>query len=82
MNRPSCGGLWSRTSRQGNKFLSGEIELGGQKYRIVIFANGLKKAGEKTPDYRIFESEPPQTQGAGENSDPKPFVADDSDVPF
>lgn len=52
------GALWLKTSRKGNKFLSGEVTVGGSKVSLVVFKNEHKKEGEKTPDYRIFLGTP------------------------
>lgn len=57
------GALWLKTSQKGHTFMSGEIELpGGSKLDVVVFKNTHKQPGEKTPDYRIYESRPREAQ--------------------
>lgn len=50
------GALWQKTGAHGDYF-SGEIELNGEKHRIVVFAN-QRKTAEKQPDWHIFRSVP------------------------
>jgi len=38
-------------------FMSGVVELNGQKHDIVVFKN-TRKVKEKQPDYQILKSEP------------------------
>lgn len=52
------GALWEKTSKAGNKFKSGYVQLeGGERVEVVVFTNQYKKAGENTPDFRIYLSE-------------------------
>ena len=53
----NIGGLWLKTSKSGNKFMSGSIEIEGKKHQFVVFKN-THKNGEKHPDYVIFPSNP------------------------
>lgn len=46
--------------------MSGSIDIDGQKVNIVVFKNKHKQEGERTPDYRIFKSEPKSEQASGE----------------
>ena len=50
--KKDIGVLWSKTGAKG-EYLSGTIELGGQKFKIIAFKNGYKKT-EAQPDWRIF----------------------------
>ncbi len=59
----SIGGLWLKEKKDGGKYMSGSIEVAGQKVQIVIFRNTHKQEGEKTPDYRIYESKPREEGG-------------------
>jgi len=59
------GVLWEKSGRNGTYF-TGNIEIGGEKHRIVVFKNGNKR-GEKAPDYRILRSVP---QAPREQDDP------------
>jgi len=67
------GALWVRTSKAGNKFMSGQIEIEGQKTDLIIFKNKNKKT-EKHPDLIIYLSEP---------REPRPVVDDfEDEIPF
>jgi len=55
------GALWVKTSAKGEYF-SGEIEINGEKHRIVAFPNGYKDA-EKKPDFIIYKSQPRDAHG-------------------
>ena len=69
------GALWEKTSKAGNKFKSGYVQLeGGERVEVVVFTNQYKKAGENTPDFRIYLSEQKgsnQEQSPAKNSAPK-----------
>lgn len=67
----SIGALWKK---QGNKgeYMTGNIEIDGGEFKIVVFANGFKDK-ETQPDYRIYKSQPKQQEA---NIEP------DSDLPF
>ena len=53
------GALWKKQGRN-QSYLSGHVivdELGVEKkMRVVVFSNRQKKAGENTPDFRIYIS--------------------------
>lgn len=73
------GALWEKETRQGATFFSGNIEWKGEKIKVTIFQNTFKKAGEKTPDWRVFEDtyERPEDGGqsksyASRKPDPQP----------
>lgn len=51
----SIGGLYVKESASGLKFMSGFIEVNGERKNIVVFKNKEKKS-EKTPDWSILES--------------------------
>lgn len=53
----NIGGLWLKTSKVGNKFMSGSIEIQGKKHQFVVFKN-THKNGETHPDYVILPSTP------------------------
>lgn len=59
----SIGGLWLKTARDGQKYMSGNIEIKGEKHRFTVFKN-KRKSEEKHPDYVIV---PPM-----ENKSPEP----------
>lgn len=56
--KQEAGALWQKTSKTGKKFFSGYI-IGenGEKIKIVGFENIYKKAGENSPDLRLYLSE-------------------------
>jgi uncharacterized protein (DUF736 family) len=62
------GAMWSRTSKKGVPFITGIIDNGTlphvEKTPIVVFKN-TNKAGEKSPDYLMFLSEPAEGRGGG-----------------
>ena len=51
------GSLWRVNSSKGD-FYSGEVKIGGETQRIVIFKNKFKKEGSKEADLRIYKSVP------------------------
>ena len=51
------GFLRNKTSKKGMDFLTGSIELNGEKVALVVFKN-TKKFSEDSPDYSIFVSQP------------------------
>jgi uncharacterized protein (DUF736 family) len=55
--KKDIGALWARTSSKGNQFLSGFVQVNGEKYEIIVFQNN-KDGNDKRPDYRIFPSGP------------------------
>jgi uncharacterized protein (DUF736 family) len=60
MMADSMGALWEKTSsKTGDKFMSGNIEVNGQKIDIVVFKND-KGDNEKKPDWKILRSQPRQ----------------------
>ena len=53
----NIGGLWLKTSKAGNKFMSGSIEIEGKRHQFVVFKN-THKDSDKHPDYVILQSNP------------------------
>ena len=47
------GGLWSYTSKAGENYMSGSIEIEGKKHKFVVFKNKYKQQNNH-PDYKIF----------------------------
>lgn len=82
------GAFWK--GKPGSKaVLTGSIEVGGKKYRALVFRNEDKK-GDKHPDYRVM-TDPDEVTEAGQKGRAKPaadkpiaddFLSDDSDAPF
>lgn len=63
MSKKSIGGLWKRDGQYG-PYMSGQIEINGEKINFRVYENTYKKAGDKTPDFKIFAIEPrPQKAG-------------------
>jgi uncharacterized protein (DUF736 family) len=52
------GAAWVKTSKKGDKFFSGQVEIGGVKTQFVMFKNSYKEEGTKQPDWTIYKSEP------------------------
>jgi uncharacterized protein (DUF736 family) len=84
------GALWESTTKDGKVYLKGKID--GQE--VILFRNEWKKDGERTPDWRVYKSQPrdagqpdnrpaPQPQAAPRAAQAvyDPPYADDS-VPF
>lgn len=55
------GALWVKESKNGQKFMSGNIEIDGQKIDVVVFKND-KGDNPKRPDYSILKSKPRQEE--------------------
>lgn len=47
------GGLWIRKDKNGNKFLSGNIEIDGQKHYFNAFKNKFAEENPAAPAYQI-----------------------------
>lgn len=52
------GALWRRTSRKGVEYWAGTIN----EQRVIIFKVREKRSA-KSPDYQVFKSDPPATEG-------------------
>jgi uncharacterized protein (DUF736 family) len=52
-NKP-IGALWVNETKDGKKYLSGEVDINNIKVRIVVFKNNYKTE-DKHPEYQIFE---------------------------
>jgi len=52
------GAAWVKTSKKGDKFFSGQFELGDVKTQFVMFKNSYKEEGSKQPDWVMYKSEP------------------------
>ena len=50
------GAMWKRLNKKGEPYLTGIIELKGEKINIIVFKNGYKKE-DKHPDYIIYSKE-------------------------
>lgn len=71
------GALWIR-EKDGRRFLTGTLELGGRegtKVNIAVFPNDRKEKGTKQPDYNITSDSALPAPGGG-------VPAGDDEVPF
>jgi hypothetical protein len=85
------GALWVRQGRNGD-FFSGKLTINGEAIEIVVFSNTHKQPGEKSPDWRIYKSQPregyapaPQQQRAPQAAPrraPPPAADLDDEIPF
>ena len=56
-NNPNqLGALWTKESEKG-QFMSGYLEIDGQKIEIICFKNKYKTEN-KNPDWEILKSKP------------------------
>lgn len=58
------GFLRNKTSKKGINFLTGSIEVNGEKIPLVVFQN-TKKFSEDSPDYSMYVSQPLPAMGGG-----------------
>lgn len=63
-NPDEIGVLWKKQSAKGMEFMSGSLEINGEKINIVVFSQ--QKKSEKAPDYKILISKPREVQDAQE----------------
>lgn len=71
------GALWLNDSKAGTKYMAGNIEINGEKIKIVVFKNTYKKR-DVEPDYKIYKSKP-MKQNESESSKAE---EDSEDIPF
>ena len=53
--KKGAGGLWIKTDKNGKQYLSGSIEVNGDKVYFAAFPNDGKEGNQ--PDYKISLSE-------------------------
>lgn len=73
------GAIWFKESRKGVKYLSGVIEIDGEKRKFVAFKNSKK--ADNQPDYRIYQSTPRDEKQELQNNPPCD-KKDNEDIPF
>jgi len=61
--KPNLLSLWKKQTKDGKQFYSGELNLGGENKKIVIFFKDQGDTSNK-PDIIIKESEPYNPQNA------------------
>ena len=54
-NPNEIGALWVKSGAKGD-YMTGSIEVNGEKVRVVCFAQ--RKTSEKSPDWRVLKSVP------------------------
>lgn len=70
----SIGCLWRSTNEK--IAFSGNIEINGEKVKIVVFKNSYKKVGDTAPDFKIYLSKPKEANSepaATQESEYEPF---------
>ena len=55
-NPNQLGALWIKESAKG-QYMSGYIEINGEKIKIICFKNTYKKE-DKHPDWQVLKSKP------------------------
>ena len=82
------GALWVRSGRNG-EFLSGKVTVNGTEIEVVVFKNDKKQPGERSPDWRMYKSEPregyaPSAQAPQQRRAPMTAkdLDDSIDIPF
>lgn len=68
------GALWEKTNARGT-FMTGMIEVNGQKINVVCFPN--RKGAASHPDWRVLKSVPKEAKAAAPQSD-----VDADSIPF
>lgn len=64
-NKKSIGALWKGKSSGGTDYIKGNVEINGEKHKIIVFKNTYKSKKED-PDYKVYESTDLQSQGRGQ----------------
>ncbi len=76
MGLDKVGALWLKDGKKG-KFMSGEIEVGGAKVRVLVFKNTYHESGDKKPDYEVFvsdeEAKPERRPSQVDDAEETPF---------
>lgn len=53
-NEKPSGALWIKTSKAGNEYFSGQIEVEGKKYYISAVKNQKATPENRQPSYNIY----------------------------
>lgn len=78
MKEDELGALWLKEGKSG-KYMSGRIEVNGEKINIVVFKNTYKEK-ENQPDYKILRSRPKIGAQVRQESVAADYFEDD--IPF
>ena len=69
------GALWCSTGKNSGKdYFSGNVEINGEKIKIVVFHNRDKSSSNNYPDYLIYKSRPMEEK----SSEPKSVFTDEN----
>lgn len=83
MGLTKIGALWVKDGKKG-KFMSGQVEIEGVKYAILVFKN--TKTSDKQPDYNInLRTDEPYTEDREERTQPgftEQQSDENEDLPF
>jgi hypothetical protein len=58
IDKKRIGGLWVKETSKKEKFLSGEVEINGNKIGLFIFKNGFLSENPKGPNFVVYEVAP------------------------
>ena len=73
----NIGAFWLKTSKKGEKYMSGYVEINGAKVDLIVFKNKQKRE-DKQPDYRIFLKEKREYQAKEPDRNQEELI----DIPF
>jgi uncharacterized protein (DUF736 family) len=51
------GAMWNREAKSGLAYMTGSIEIKGERHEIVVFRND-KGGNDKRPDWKIYPATP------------------------
>lgn len=83
--KKDIGGIWEKTSKQGTRFWSGSIEIGGDKVKFTAFRNKYKKPGGNQPDYTIlpaYEFKDGKTDTNSRSQEDNDGINGEEEIPF
>jgi uncharacterized protein (DUF736 family) len=76
LSEKKAGGLWLKESKKGEKYLSLQVEIGGQKYNLTGFTNKFfAEDPARQPKYKLFWSDDTYTSLIKSKSDASETVA-------
>lgn len=80
MAEKSIGALWVKSSPKG-QYMTGNIEVNGEKISLVCFLNSNKKEA-KHPDWNILKSVPRENEQPMNALPVRDDEIDPQDIPF
>lgn len=78
MNKVTSGALWEKTTKTGDIYFSGQVEIDGNKYQVAFFKNKYKKE-EKHPDWKTIADKPITDGNTNIKKDPSSDTKFDGD---